>query len=173
LDCTSKPAGGQLAWLFLVERGNLTFEGFSGIFGGDWRSDHRSKEEAAMAEELPDWLAEMRDQQIGEQVKQEPAQKRDTIEGLMADQGGQTAQPAGEYQELLEPTGEGDVLEGLREQMVQAEEEFEDEDESPLARAFSGLEPWQRLLLAVLFFLDVALCGCMALVMAGRVMLPF
>ncbi|MEA3339768.1 MAG: hypothetical protein U9R15_07365 [Chloroflexota bacterium] len=126
-----------------------------------------------MAEELPDWLAEMRDQQIGEQVEQESAPKREAIEGLMENLEGQTAQPAGEYQEPLEPTDEVDVLEGLREQMVQAEEEFEDEDESPLTRVFSGLEPWQRLLLAVLFFLDVALCGCMALVMAGRVMLPF
>ncbi len=125
-----------------------------------------------MAEELPDWLAEMRDQQIGEQVEQveqEPAQKREAIESLAKGLEKQDALPSDPQEEA----GEGNVLEDLREQMVQAEEEFEDEDESPLARAFSGLEPWQRLLLAALFFLDVALCGCMALVMAGRVMLPF
>ncbi|OQY24525.1 MAG: hypothetical protein B6I35_01415 [Anaerolineaceae bacterium 4572_32.2] len=166
-------------FLFLVELGHLTFEGFSSIFGVI-RSNHRSKEETAMAEELPDWLAEMRDQQLGDQLEQtepEPGSKRETAAALIEDLGGQTAPPAEEYREPLEPleqAGEGDVLEGLREQMVQAEEEFEDEDDgSPLARIFSGLEPRQRLLLAVLFFLDVALCGCMALVMAGRVMLPF
>nr|HID14974.1 hypothetical protein [Anaerolineae bacterium] len=69
-------------------------------------------------------------------------------------------------------TGRADVMEGLREQMIRAEEEFEFEEEAG-PRLFLNLAPWQRLVLAVLLFLDVALCGCMALVMTGRVALPF
>jgi len=64
-------------------------------------------------------------------------------------------------------------MEDLREQAIRAEEEFEREEEARRGRPFLNLAPWQRLVLAVLLFLNVALCGCMALVMTGRVMLPF
>ena len=70
------------------------------------------------------------------------------------------------------PHGPADVMEDLREHMIQAET-LDLEERSPLAQVFLNLEPWQRLVLAVFLFLDVALCGCMALVMAGRVALPF
>ena len=65
------------------------------------------------------------------------------------------------------------MVEELREQMIQVEElELEEE-----GRAFSlrllGLGPLQRLILALLLFLDVALCGLMALVMMGRIAPPF
>jgi hypothetical protein len=66
-----------------------------------------------------------------------------------------------------------DMMEDLREQAIQAEEMFEREGRSALIQFLPRMEPWQRLVLAVLLFLNVALCGCMALVMAGRVMLPF
>ena len=65
------------------------------------------------------------------------------------------------------------MVEELREQMIQAEGELEDEKKARSARLLLGLQPWQRLVLAILLFLNVALCGCMALVMAGRVTLPF
>jgi hypothetical protein len=65
------------------------------------------------------------------------------------------------------------TVEDLREQIIQAEEEPGVEEEGALARSFLNMKPWQRLVLAVLLFLNVALCGCMALVMAGRVALPF
>jgi hypothetical protein len=65
------------------------------------------------------------------------------------------------------------MVEDLREQMIQDEEaEFEEEDEG-LAQVFLGLQPWQRLTLALLLFFDVALCGCMGLVMIGRVLPTF
>ncbi len=64
------------------------------------------------------------------------------------------------------------MVEELREQMIQTGEEFEDEEETP-TRLLLGLEPGQRLVLAILLFLNVALCGCMALVMLGRLVLPF
>ena len=65
------------------------------------------------------------------------------------------------------------MVEDLREQMIQVDEELEHKEKTHPARFFLSLEPWQRLVLAILLFLDVALCGCMALVMTGRVVLPF
>jgi hypothetical protein len=62
------------------------------------------------------------------------------------------------------------MVEDLREQMV--EEDLEVEEEG-LTQEFLNLRPWQRLVLALLLFFDVALCGCMGLVMMGRVLPPF
>ena len=124
-----------------------------------------------MADELPDWLAEMRDQQLGQQLEQESGPKREVIQNVGEDLGGPTDRQTEPPQDQ---EGPGDILGDLREQMAQAEEELGyDEEKSSLARVFSGLQPQQRFVLAVLLFLDVALCGCMALVMAGRVGLPF
>lgn len=126
-----------------------------------------------MAEEMPDWLAEMRDQQLGQQPGEEPGEEpvpREQVVGdIVESLGGQ----ADQADVLQDQTGQDDLLEGLREQMAQTEGEFEYDERPPLVHMFSSLEPWQRFVLAVLLFLDVALCGCMALVMAGRVMLPF
>jgi len=140
-----------------------------------------------MAEELPDWLAAMRDQQLDQQLEEEPVPHEqivgDAVGGLEGQVDEFQEQPAwtdvfqeqpGQAVIPEEQPVQGDVvLDDLREQMALAEEEFEPDEGSPLSRAFSGLEPWQRLVLTVLLFLDVALCGCMALVMAGRVGLPF
>lgn len=65
------------------------------------------------------------------------------------------------------------MFQDLREQVVQPEDEFEGEEKAQFVQILLALEPKQRLVLAVLLFLNVALCGCMALVMAGRVVLPF
>lgn len=122
-----------------------------------------------MEGELPDWLAEMRDQQLGQQLGEEPGPREQVVGDIVGDLGGQ----ADQAEVLQDQTGRGDVLEDLREQMAQAEEDRGYVEKPSLSRAFSGLQPWQRFVLAVLLFLDVALCGCMALVMAGRVGLPF
>ena len=95
----------------------------------------------------PTWLADLRGQEPAEQ----PRVTRD----------------------LEEPPARTSMLENLREQMIQAEEEFEQERKSSPAQFVLDMAPWQRLVLAVLLFLNVALCGCMGLVMAGRVALPF
>jgi hypothetical protein len=76
-------------------------------------------------------------------------------------------------EDLQEQTNHTDMVGDLREQVIQAEDAFEAERKARLAESFLGLEPWQRLVLAVLLFLNVAMCGCMALVMTGRVVLPF
>jgi spore cortex formation protein SpoVR/YcgB (stage V sporulation) len=116
----------------------------------------------AEGEQIPDWVTELRDQQQGQ--GEEPP----IAEGL-----GEQMGQADMVEEPQEQVGEADVLEDLREQMAQVEEDFEYDERPPLVRTFSNLEPWQRFVLAVLLFLNVALCGCMALAMAGRVMPPF
>ena len=135
-----------------------------------------------MAEELPDWLAKMRDQQLEEETGPHEQIVGDAVGGLEGQVDVVQEQPAwtdvfqeqpGQADIPEEQPDQGDILDDLREQMVLAEEEFEPDEGSPLSRAFSGLAPWQRLVLTVLLFLDVALCGCMALVMAGRVGLSF
>jgi len=65
------------------------------------------------------------------------------------------------------------MLDELREQALEVD--LEEEDRQPrggLARTLQGLAPWQRFVLALLLFLDVALLGCMCLVMTQRVV-PF
>jgi hypothetical protein len=121
----------------------------------------------------PEWLANLLRQQQGEeQYRAEDVGGRvdqpDTAEDLQdqADQPDAVEHPPRQM-------GRADVMEDLREQMIEAEEAFEYEERPALAQFFLNLAPWQRLVLAVLLFLNVALCGCMALVMAGRVMLPF
>ncbi len=64
------------------------------------------------------------------------------------------------------------MFEDLREEAIE-EGDLEYVEEEPFYQAVLDLEPWQRLLLAILLFLNVALCGCMGLVMIGRVVPPF
>jgi hypothetical protein len=54
--------------------------------------------------------------------------------------------------------------------VIQDEEAESEEEDEKFTRVFLGLQPRQRLILAVLLFFDVALCGCMGLVMIGRVL---
>jgi hypothetical protein len=85
-------------------------------------------------------------------------------------------------QSLREPPSEGEpappappeaVLDDLREQALEADlGEMRPPPREGLAGMLQGLAPWQRFVLALLLFLDVALLGCMCLVMTGRVV-PF
>jgi hypothetical protein len=159
--------------------------------------------------QLPDWLIELRDQQIMEQeqglVPEVESLQEQVARGAFVEEPEPAVkpvfaeEPAVEFEEPLyqpepepepepEPAEPTDVLEDLREQMMLAEEEFEPRQRrsfsftstssfSQSAQGFSqtlmALQPAQRLLLAVLLFLNVAICGCMGLVMVGRVALPF
>lgn len=159
--------------------------------------------------QLPDWLVELRDQQIMEQeqgiVPEAESLQEQVARGAFEEnleppvEPAFEEEPAVEFDEPLfqpepepepepEPAEPVDVLEDLREQMMLAEEEFEPKEKRsfsfPSTSSFSqgaqglshtlmALQPAQRLLLAVLLFLNVAICGCMGLVMFGRVTLPF
>lgn len=70
-----------------------------------------------------------------------------------------------------EPPSPGDTLiDDLREQAIVDEElEAPAKSSGGVSAVFLGLTPTQRFILAVLLFLDVALLGCMCLVMTGRI----
>jgi len=152
--------------------------------------------------ELPEWLTELRDQQLGRQLQgespfasgpqeqtdlpswiedvQEPADQPDWVEDARAPVSRAATRDSGQEveEQAVEPeqARRTDMLDDLREQMMLAEEEYEPEPKSSFAQTFQtvlDLKPSQRLLLAVLLFLNVTVCGCMALIMAGRVTLPF
>ena len=72
-----------------------------------------------------------------------------------------------------QPEEDGPALQDLRDQILQEDDGFEEVQRPSGTSILSTLEPWQRLVLSIMLFLDVALCGCMALVAAGRVRLPF
>jgi hypothetical protein len=112
----------------------------------------------AQDERIPDWLTGLRGQQPAEEPRapegpQEPAR---SLEELLGPPPAQAVQP--------------DTLGDLRDQIDLPEEEL---DSGRKARPFLGLQPWQRLVLVLFIFADVAVCGAMMLVMLGRVMLPF
>jgi hypothetical protein len=67
------------------------------------------------------------------------------------------------------------MVEELREQLIREEELrlAEEEEAKGLLHVLLDLGPRKRLILASLLLFDVALCGCMALVMMGRVVPPF
>lgn len=65
------------------------------------------------------------------------------------------------------------MVEELREQVIQEDELDFEEEETHFAQSILNLKPAQRLLLAVLLFFNVAVCGCLLLVMLGRIMPPF
>jgi hypothetical protein len=138
-----------------------------------------------MAEEsLPDWLAEMRGQSFGDEPAPEmeveppgppfhhesppPAEEPEP-------EGGQFSQL---FADLPSPEPQPDIVDDLREQMIQPGGfyDYEDEDSGGnvlrLPSPIPGLKSWQSLVVAILFALDVALCGLMILFMTGRMALP-
>jgi hypothetical protein len=140
-------------------------------------------------EELPAWLVELRQQQFADQPEEQPSvvegRRERPVQGGMAEaprtpmaqpeprmaRPTQPAQPA-----PPESAAPADVLGDLREQMLQAEDDLEYQEgptPSAIIQSITELRPTQRLLLSILLFLNVALCGCMVLIMAGRVELPF
>ncbi len=70
------------------------------------------------------------------------------------------------------PDSEEDILRGLQEEPPEERSEKRRPPRRGLAGLVGELAPWQRFVLALLLFLNVALLGCMCLVMTGRVV-PF
>jgi hypothetical protein len=120
-----------------------------------------------MAEEqpLPDWLSELKDQQPEQQPQEEPhlelgeGPQENTFESLIASMQDQPPPP--------------DMVGDLREQMILPEDEFDYEERPSSAGLLPGMKPWQGFILALLLFVNVAVLGCLALLVTGRIMLPF
>jgi hypothetical protein len=112
--------------------------------------------------EIPDWLRDLEPPSSDELELTAPESERPEEEGFEA------------VATDEEPGARGDSLvDDLREQTLMEDEMAEPRRPSGgLSRVFLGLSPTQRFILALLLFLDVALLGCMCLVMTGRVV-PF
>jgi len=130
--------------------------------------------------EMPDWLKELRDEQFGEEpeAEGEPAPEMEPEDPSARQRKAREAVEVFSTESEPEPEPEPedeDVMDSLREQMREEErkEEEETEDRTLLPSFIVELEPWQRFVLALMLFLNVALCGCMALTMLGRIGLPF
>ncbi|HDQ72948.1 MAG TPA: hypothetical protein ENN19_12770 [Chloroflexi bacterium] len=143
-------------------------------------------------EQLPDWLVELRDQQITQQTEEQDSElttppqpdvfapeqppAEDDFPGLSiyAEEAAVEDRLEPEVQEPPQPK---DALDSLREQMIQAEDEFEAEENFSGPAAFLQpivkMKPTQRLALAVMFFLEVAIGGCVLLLVTERVAFPF
>ena len=119
-----------------------------------------------MAEEqqLPDWLAELKDQQ--------PAQQPQEEEPLLEE--GPKEEIVGRLIESMQdPMPPPNMVGDLREQMILPEDDFDYEERPSSAGLLPGMKPWQGFVLALLLFVDVAVLGCLALLVTGRVMFPF
>jgi hypothetical protein len=148
-----------------------------------------------MAEEpLPDWLTEMRGQSFGDQPASQPeaepslppseplppspspdlfAESEPTPPFIEEPEPDRFSQLFADL-EPLEP--DSDMIGDLREQIVLQEDELDDVGRGvgfQLPSPIPGLTSAQCFVVAVLFFLDVALCGCMILFMTGRMGLPY
>ena len=131
-------------------------------------------------EQLPDWLANMRAQPF----EDEPTSEEEPLfeepdgndEALFVEDEEDEDPLARMMAEAEAAEEEEDVVEGLRE-MVQSEEDFDYAEDSgvnfSLPSPIPGLKPWQCLVVAVFFFVNVALCGFMLLLLTGRIALPY
>lgn len=110
-------------------------------------------------QQLPEWLADLDRQQPEEGFSLEEGPREEAVEHLIEPMQDQTTQP--------------DMVEDLREQMILSEDDFDDEERPSSGGLLPGVKPWQGFVLAVLLLVDVAVLGCLVLLVTGRVMLPF
>jgi hypothetical protein len=127
-------------------------------------------------EQLPDWLLSMRGQSLEEPPIQQssvppfpeiPSQEEEEAAAPPAESLFESLE---EEPELVQQADESDsdMVDLLRD-MVPDEEMDYSYGEEKVSGVIPGMKPWQSLVLAGLFFLDVAVCGCMALAMLGRI----
>lgn len=129
-------------------------------------------------EQLPDWLLSMRGQSLDEPLDQQASVPPFSEEPPQEEETAPPAEPL--FESLEEETEtvqeqadqpEADMVDLLRD-MVQPDEEVEDYgygEKSKVSGVIPGMTPFQSLVLAVLFALDVLVCGCMSLAMLGKI----
>ena len=102
-------------------------------------------------ENLPDWLKQLRDQQMGPA----PSQPDEPV-----------AEPAGEG---AQAAGGANEFDALRERA--SAEPVEEEEPPRVIPIISDLSPFQRFVLALMVFLNVSMLGCLALMVLGKITL--
>ena len=105
-------------------------------------------------ENLPDWLKQLRDQQMGPA----PSQPDEPV-----------AEPAGEGAPVTSAVGGANEFDALRERA--SAEPMEEEEPPRVIPIISDLSPFQRFVLALMVFLNVSMLGCLALMVLGKITL--
>jgi hypothetical protein len=114
-------------------------------------------------ENLPDWLRQLRDQQMGPAPSQ-PAEPlaEPAGEGVPATQAGEGV--------LVPQAGSGaNEFDALRERA--SAEPVVEEEPPRVIPIISDLSPFQRFVLALMVFLNVSVLGCLALMVMGKITL--
>jgi hypothetical protein len=104
-------------------------------------------------ENLPDWLKQLRDQQMGPA----PSQPDEPV-----------AEPVGEGAPVT-PAGGANEFDVLRERA--SAEPMVEEEPPRVIPIISDLSPFQRFVLALMVFLNVSMLGCLALMVLGKITL--
>lgn len=104
--------------------------------------------------QTPDWLASLNPQPEEDEEARDEGEKRGMVNRLI---------------DSIRGRGRTDVVEDLREQIV-PDEELRARTRRAPGRRFLNLKPQQLFVLSVLLFLEVAVCGVMALLFTGRIM---
>ena len=134
--------------------------------------------------DIPDWLVELAAQQDEDGSEEQEGAESPEPGGAISQGMGRQAEVDASAETtwtLLEeespsPPEEKDLVQELRSQ-VAADDVLAVSEEAVVlsdhrAGIFSDLQPWQRFVLALLLFLDVAVVGLLILVMLGRVAIP-
>ena len=133
------------------------------MLGAVWRSTFLGQGGSVATEEdnLPDWLRQLRDQQMGTGGAQ-PAESSEWPGQF------EPAQPPGEAAPPAPVEGSGDAFEELR-QRASVEPPPVEERPRVSIPIVSQLQPVQRFILALMLFLNVSVLGCLFLMVAGKI----
>ena len=105
-------------------------------------------------ENLPDWLKQLRDQQMGPA----PSELDEPL-----------AEPAVEGAPVTPAAGGANEFDALRERA--SAEPVEEKEPPRVIPIISDLSPFQRFVLALMVFLNVSMLGCLALMVLGKITL--
>jgi len=136
------------------------------MLGPVWPTTFKG-EIVATEDNLPDWLRQLRDQQMGTAGAQpaEPAEPPGLPEPAKSPELAPPAEPGA--QEPQAPSG-GDMFEELRQKASVAPPPVEERPRLQIP-IVSQLKPFQRFVLALMLFLNVSVLGCLFLMVAGKI----
>jgi hypothetical protein len=137
---------------------------------------HISTQEALMSatmppgDNLPDWLKELRDQQLGMSTPSAGQTEPPASAPAFQDEGGsEPTEPVDEGEQPTQVVRHVDEFEALRERA--SAEPIIDEPPPRTLPVISQLSPFQRFVLALMLFLNVSVLGCLFLMVAGKIAL--
>jgi len=116
----------------------------------------------ATEDNLPDWLRQLRDQQMGGTSEQPAEPEPEPAESVEPAPPGEPGEPE------AQPESGGDMFGELRQKASAAAPVVEERPQVKLP-IVSQLKPVQRFVLALMLFLNVSVLGCLFLMVAGKI----